>query len=129
MNKAGAIISGKCPRCRKGDIFKTSAFNLLAFYKMHPRCPECDLHYEREPGFFFGAMYISYAFSVAIFVGVGLALSILGDFSLEVYLFAIIGVVAVLLPFLFRYSRILFLHLFGGVRYEPEYKKSVSEAV
>lgn len=127
MNKAGAIISGKCPRCRQGDIFETSALNLLAFYKMNPKCSVCDLHYEREPGFFFGAMYISYAFSVAIFIGVGLALSVLGDFSLEIYLLAIIGVVALLLPFLFRYSRILFLHLFGGVDYNPKYKNEVAE--
>ena len=127
MNKAGAIISSKCPRCHQGDIFKTSAFNLLAFYKMNPQCSECGLHYEREPGFFFGAMYISYAFSVAIFVAVGVGLSFLGDFSLEIYLLAIIGVIALLLPFLFRYSRILFLYLFGGVDYEPGYKKRVSE--
>ncbi|GAA0894450.1 hypothetical protein GCM10009122_41310 [Fulvivirga kasyanovii] len=94
---------------------------------MNPQCSECGLHYEREPGFFFGAMYISYAFSVAIFVAVGVALSFLGDFSLEIYLLAIIGVIALLLPFLFRYSRILFLYLFGGVDYEPAYKKKVSE--
>ncbi|MBL6445090.1 DUF983 domain-containing protein [Fulvivirga sp. 29W222] len=94
---------------------------------MHSQCDVCGLHYEREPGFFFGAMYISYAFSVAIFVAVGVALSFLGDFSLEVYLLTIIGVIALFLPFLFRYSRILFLHIFGGVDYEPGYKKKVSE--
>lgn len=27
---------------------------------MHERCPVCDLKFEREPGYFLGAMYISY---------------------------------------------------------------------
>lgn len=120
-SKAGAIISGKCPRCREGEMFKYPAFNFLKFHKMHPDCPVCGLKYEREPGFFFGAMYISYAFSVAIFVVVGVVLSFTGDFPLEVYLLVITGVVALLLPFLFRYSRILFLHIFGGVDYRPQY--------
>lgn len=121
VSKASAIINGKCPRCRKGDIFKHSAYSISGFQKMNSHCPVCNLHFEREPGFFFGAMYISYAFSVAIFVSVGVALSTIGDFSLEVYLLAIISVVLLLLPLLFRYSRILFLHLFGGVNFDSRY--------
>ena len=101
-------------------MFLTSAYNLSGFQKMHSNCPNCGLKFEREPGFFFGAMYISYAFSVALFVAVGLALSILGDFPLYVYFISIVLAVILFLPLSFRYSRILFLHLFGGIDFEPQ---------
>ncbi|MEM7106761.1 MAG: DUF983 domain-containing protein [Bacteroidota bacterium] len=101
-------------------MFITNAYNLTGFQKMHKNCPYCGLQFEREPGFFFGAMYISYAFSVALFVAVGLGLSIIGDFPTYVYLISIILSVIVLLPISFRYSRILFLHLFGGIDFEPQ---------
>lgn len=119
--KAGAILKGKCPRCRQGNIFRHSAYAIPGFHKMYTHCPKCGVQYEREPGFFFGAMYVSYAFSVAIFVAVGLALSLIGDFSLLTYLIAIIVVVLLLLPLLFRFSRILFLYWFGGIDFDPEY--------
>lgn len=120
-SSAGAILHGKCPRCRKGDIFKHSSLNIPGFSKMHSHCPVCELNYEREPGFFFGAMYISYAFSVGIFITVGVALSFFGDFSLNTYLIVVVSTVVLLLPFLFRYSRILFLHFFGGIDFDSKY--------
>lgn len=48
-----------CPRCRKGKIFSTSIFRL--FTRMFERCPVCGLKFEREQGYFLGAMYFSYA--------------------------------------------------------------------
>ena len=33
---------------------------------MHERCPVCDLRFEREPGYFLGAMYVSYALGLVI---------------------------------------------------------------
>jgi len=57
-------------------------------------------------------MYISYGFSVAIFLVVGFALYyFFNDPSIEVYLIAILAVAALLFPFNFRYSRIIFLYL------------------
>ncbi len=120
-SKGSAILHGKCPRCRKGTMFPYSAYNLIRFHKMNEDCPVCGLRFEREPGFFFGAMYISYAFSVAIFTTVGVALTVLGDYSLYTYLIGIGGSVLLLLPVSFRYSRILFLHLFGGIDFDPQY--------
>ena len=48
-----------CPRCRAGKIFSTSIFRI--FPRMHERCPACGLKFEREQGYFLGAMYFSYA--------------------------------------------------------------------
>ena len=36
---------------------------------MSKRCPACGLKFEREPGYFFGAMYVSYFLSVGILGG------------------------------------------------------------
>ena len=120
-SRSEAILAGKCPRCREGNMFPYSLFNIAKFSKMHKTCPVCDLQFEREPGFFFGAMYISYAFSVAIFVAVGVALSVLGDYPIYYYLIGVSVVIVLLFPFMFRFSRVLFLHFFGGVDFDAGY--------
>ena len=87
---------------------------------MHKTCPYCGLMYEIEPGFFTGAMYVSYAFSVAIFVVVGFSLYFLfGDPDISIYILVIFSIILILFPLLFRYSRVLYLHWFGGVKYNP----------
>jgi len=119
-----AIINLKCPRCREGDMFQYPISKLSKFDKMHKNCPNCSLHYEPEPGFFFGAMYISYAFSVAMFVTVALILYVVfGDPELWVYVVVIPVSVVLLMPLIFRLSRSIFLHLFGGVAYDQEYAR------
>ncbi|MGZ4822882.1 MAG: DUF983 domain-containing protein [Terriglobales bacterium] len=60
------IVLGLCPRCRRGPIFNGSIFR--GFPRMHRACPVCDLRYEREPGYFLGAMYISYGLAVPLMV-------------------------------------------------------------
>ena len=117
-----AIVAYKCPRCREGDMFKHSLVKIRQFDQMNKNCPVCNLHFEPEPGFYFGAMYISYAFSVALFVTVALILYVVfGDPDLWVYAVAIPSAVVILLPGTFRLSRSIFLHVFGGIGYDPDY--------
>jgi uncharacterized protein (DUF983 family) len=56
------ILHQRCPRCRSGTIFRYSIFR--GFPKMYDRCPVCGLTYDREPGYFLGAMYVSYGIGV-----------------------------------------------------------------
>lgn len=35
---------------------------------MYERCPDCNLKFEREEGYFLGAMYISYGLSLLVIV-------------------------------------------------------------
>ncbi len=86
---------------------------------MHTYCPVCDLRFEVEPGFFIGAMYISYAMSLGIFFTVSVVIYVF--FNNPEFYFYMIGIpstVLISLPFMFRYSRVLFLHLFGGIKYD-----------
>jgi len=59
-----SIFQQRCPHCRLGRIFRYSIFR--GFPKMCERCSICDLKFEREPGYFLGAMYISYVLGVSI---------------------------------------------------------------
>ncbi|MFD2245742.1 DUF983 domain-containing protein [Pontibacter ruber] len=123
-SKITAILTAKCPRCREGEVFKYSAFNLPKFDRMHEDCPVCGLHYEVEVGFFWGAMYISYSFSVGIVLAVGILLYYLAnDPPTWVYLAVVSACVIILTPILFRYARILMLHFFSGVKYDPSFSK------
>jgi uncharacterized protein (DUF983 family) len=56
-----AMILMRCPRCRDGRIF-------ASWIAVHRQCPKCELLIEREPGYFMGAMYLSYGLAVAILV-------------------------------------------------------------
>ena len=89
---------------------------------MNEHCPVCALRFEVEPGFFIGAMYISYAAVVAIVIGVGFSMYYFIDPPLYVYGVAVGVTVSLLLPFIFRFSRILFLYWFGGVGQDPAWK-------
>lgn len=90
---------------------------------MNERCPGCNIRLEPEPGFYQGAMYVSYAFTVAFIVIIGLLLYLAGHPSEWVYIGAVIGVMVLLIPLNYRYSRILYLHLFGGIKYNPKLSK------
>jgi uncharacterized protein (DUF983 family) len=58
-----SILQQRCPRCHSGRIFRYSIFR--GFPKMHERCQVCNLKFQREEGYFLGAMYISYGMALA----------------------------------------------------------------
>ena len=110
-----AVWQGRCPRCREGFIFKNSLSKLSHFSDMNETCSHCQVNFTPEPGFYFGALYVSYAFTVALFVGVWLILYLAFDPADWVYMVSIVGASIGIIPFSFRYSRILFLYWFGGL--------------
>lgn len=115
-----AVIEGKCPRCRTGEMFTHSLVS-LKFGHMHDTCPVCGHKFEQEPGFFYGAMYVSYGLSVGIFLTAVFILYFFGgDPSLETYIITIATVALLLYPVNFRYSRILFIYMFSGIKYDPQ---------
>lgn len=124
MNALQAVVKCKCPRCRQGNVYPYGAYNLLRFFKMNDRCQHCDVRLEPEPGFYQGAMYVSYAFSVAGLVAVGILLYYTINPSQWVYISSIIGLMFVLAPLNFRYSRIVYLYLFGGIGYKPSISRA-----
>jgi len=115
-----AALHSRCPQCRKGDVFKNSPLS-VNFADTHETCNHCGLKYEPEPGFFWGAMYINYAFTVAIFlVTSGVIYAVWHPDSLWVYILSLVSIIVITLPFLVRYSRIAMLYLFGPAKFRPE---------
>lgn len=115
-----AILLGKCPQCHKGNLFETGPYRLKSFARMNKQCPHCGVSYAREPRFFDGAMYVSYALNVGLFlVSAFVIYQLFEPESPNTYLIAIILEVILLYPLMFRYSRILYLYVFGGLKYKP----------
>jgi len=118
---AGALLSGKCPRCRQGDMFAYPVTDLSKFNRMNESCPHCHVRLEPEPGFYQGAMYVGYAFTLAVILVVGLISYLLGDPSEWVYIGTVIGIMLLLVPVNYRFSRIVYLYTFGGIKYDPRW--------
>ncbi len=89
--------------------------------QMHTYCPHCGLRFEREPGLWQGAMYTGYAISVATMVGCFVAVYVLGqDPATWVYISTTVVVTLLLAPLNYRYSRVMMMHWFAGIDYDPE---------
>lgn len=118
MNQHNSLISSiytcKCPKCRRGDLFAgNKLYQPKQLFNMHKHCSECGQSFEPEPGFYFGAMFISYAFNTALFILVWVIYSNLTDnFSIAILL-AIMGISALLfLPLFYRWSRSIWISIF-----------------
>lgn len=126
--KLQALVEGRCPRCGQDKLFSHSVLNIKNFDKMHANCSNCGLRYEIEPGFFIGAMYVSYAITVGMMLVTGFLLyHLAGDPEAWVYITTVVGLFILTLPLIFRTARVIYIYLFSGVDYEPEkYLKKIS---
>lgn len=119
-----AIVNAKCPRCRVGNVFTGPTYG-FRIQKMNEVCPHCQLKFEREPGYFYVSMFVSYALNVAEMITVSVAAYIFGlklEYENLWYFVAILfGTTVLFSPFNYRYSRIILLYwLSPGLHYEPE---------
>lgn len=89
----------------------------MHFAEMHQQCPICGAGFEPEPGFYFGSMFITYAFNVVLVTLAGVTMYYF--WSLPEWLFLLlVAVIAVgIMPYSFRMSRVIWLYWFGGLRY------------
>lgn len=116
-----ALLLAKCPRCRRGNMFVKGLGAYPFVGQMHAHCPHCGLRFEREPGQWQGAMYTGYAISVATMVSCFVAVYVLGqDPATWVYIATTVMVTLLLAPLNYRYSRVMMMHWFAGVTYDPE---------
>ncbi|MFN3850867.1 MAG: DUF983 domain-containing protein [Spirosomataceae bacterium] len=116
MNKLEATIKMKCPRCHEGDIFESkNPFELGKMTTMHTNCPKCNLKYEREPGFFYGAMYVSSIFNMILFVifVVAYYLFFVDKVDWRWYIISYVALTLILFSVFYRISRSLWLQIFN----------------
>jgi uncharacterized protein (DUF983 family) len=112
-----SVFTNTCPVCHIGKVFKSNRiFNLKQFDKMHEKCPSCGHQYEKEPGFFYGAMYASYGLMVGLFV-VTFAIFVWGlKVKMSHYLIGFPFLVLICTPYVYRISRIIWMNLFTGFK-------------
>ena len=101
-SRFAAIILQRCPVCLDGKVFHS----LLG---MNKDCPECGIVYERESGYFLNAMFVAYVIGFVIFGPLALALYFMQVPALW-FSVIMIGLIFVLWPFIFRYSRVIWMH-------------------
>ena len=85
---------------------------------MHERCPTCSLKFEREPGYFLGAMYLSYGLALIVIVVLAAILWFATRWSLQKITVWAIVLFLPLAPVLTLFSRVLWIHLDQAV--DPE---------
>lgn len=80
---------------------------------IHDTCPVCGHRFMREPGFFQGAMYVSYVLGLGTFLFLLLLCRArLGPrIGLPAASVVAIALQLMLVPLLFRYSRVIWAHL------------------
>lgn len=124
-SKLDAVIKARCPRCRRGKMFDGPMYG-LKFQKTNEFCPHCGLRFEIEPGYFYAAMYVSYALNVGQMVTLGiLTYWISGEVeSPWLYIAVILLGTFLFAPFNYRYSRVILLHwLSPKVKYNAYYDR------
>lgn len=118
-SKLYSIFKFKCPRCQEGEVFRDrNPYHLKNMFKMYSHCSHCGLRYEIEPAFFYGSMYVSYAYTVAIAVATFIIMNWIYDPGIWAIIVALTSVLIIGSPLIFRLSRITWMNIF--IKYAPE---------
>ena len=122
-SKLNSILTGTCPRCQEESMYEhKNAYNLKNIYKMHENCSHCGLHYQIEPSFFYGAMYVSYGLNVAVGVTAFIIANVFLSLDLVQSFIAIIGMVILAFPFVVRWARNIYINMFVNFNKEAAKK-------
>lgn len=120
--KSWAMLHAKCPRCRRGNMFEGGMYS-FGSNRININCPHCHMTFEIEPGYFYAAMYVSYALNI-MEVGFFCLATYLITHNADspwLYVCTIISGCILITPFNFRYSRVFLLYwLSPKVHYHPE---------
>jgi len=103
FERVWAALRFRCPRCCNGAVWR-------APFRMHLACPVCHLVYEREPGYFTGAMYASYFLGIFLTLPVWMWMLFAGAELVPILVVAFLLVIA-LTPVSFHYSRVIWMHI------------------
>ncbi len=103
LKRLVAIVLQRCPVCLQGKLFRS----LLS---MNKTCPVCNLQFEREVGYFLNSMFAAYTVGFLVLAPSAFLLAWM-DVSIAVFAIAITVETIVLWPIIFRYSRVIWLHI------------------
>lgn len=101
--RLSALFRSRCPHCLQGEIFS-------GFWRMHETCPVCGVTFERETGYFMNAIFFGYLLGFLAVLPVSIALYLLSA-PASWFLVGISATLVLLSPLIFRYARVLWMHL------------------
>lgn len=107
----------KCPKCRQGDIF-VKPLDLKNPLNMPKKCAVCGQPTEPEPGFYYGAMFLSYIIGGWTVLLPTLALVFYFKWSVGAAMTFTIFLALIIYLKLLRGARSLWLHM--TVKYDPK---------
>ena len=112
MTTISNIFKNRCPNCHIGPVFADKSFFFsVGFPKMHTHCSHCNTKFEKEPGYFFGAMFVNYAITVGEALLTYFIASLFFEKSFDQRILLIIGVIILLLVFFnIRLSRMIWMY-------------------
>jgi uncharacterized protein (DUF983 family) len=116
MSIIKSVFNMTCPRCRKGRLF-TEPFKWSDPLAMPEKCAICGQRTEPEPGFYFGAMFISYIISGFVLLGISLGAVFIFGWSVIQAMALVLLIGALGYIRLLRLSRSIWIHLV--VKYDP----------
>jgi uncharacterized protein (DUF983 family) len=116
-SEVSAIAGQLCPRCRTGKIFRSRL--ITWFPKMNERCPVCAFKFEREQGYFLGAMYVSYGLALITIVLTSCLLWLVMGWRMDKAVIAGVLLFLPLAPPVASFARVLWLHLDWAIDPEP----------
>jgi len=99
-----------CPRCGGSRVF-------AGWFRIRAGCPACGLVYEREPGYWIGAMYVNYGVTAVLLMTAWVTLDLVAGLPWSWVLAILVCLGAAFPVAFFRYSRVIWLAL--DVRLDP----------
>ncbi len=121
-SKLNSILTGTCPKCQNESMYvDKNPYHLNNVLKMNETCSHCNLKYQLEPSFFYGAMYVSYGLNVALGIAAFIISFVFIKMNLKHSFIAIIATLVLLYPIVLRWSRNIYINMF--VSYDAKFKK------
>ena len=115
-SKLHSIFYNKCPKCHHGMFwYKNNPYlNVFKNNKLiNSECNKCLLKYDIETGFWFGAMYVSYAIAVVFLLISALILySLFENIDMITLVITLSFLVIIFSPINHFFSRLIWINIF-----------------
>jgi uncharacterized protein (DUF983 family) len=112
-SKLYSIATMTCPQCQESHMMVANPYRFSTMGEVKNKCEVCGLDFKPEPGFYYGAMYVSYGLGVAIFVTIWASCNWFFEnvgvwTQISLVLIALIG----LGPYLYALSKVIWANIF-----------------
>jgi uncharacterized protein (DUF983 family) len=121
-SKPYSIFKLKCPKCHEEDLFETGSFSFKNSFDMRDECPHCKFNFLPEPGFYYGAMFISYIFMGFFCIGFVAFFHWVLGWSTAASFALLIAFCALFFAYIFRLARSIWLNI--NYKFDPKKAKA-----